>query len=96
MQVTQLSKTKQTALSAISSNPIPKVGETMNDVLAELGTTLKKEQPNGSLGNFLADAYLAMAQKKFDPAATVAFINNGGIRLNSLQAGPLRREVFMK
>jgi 2',3'-cyclic-nucleotide 2'-phosphodiesterase (5'-nucleotidase family) len=68
-----------------------KVGETMNDVMAQLGTSLKKEQPNGSLGNFLADAYLAMAQKKFDPAADVAFMNNGGIRLNTLQAGPLRR-----
>ncbi|MGL6268956.1 MAG: 5'-nucleotidase C-terminal domain-containing protein, partial [Chitinophagaceae bacterium] len=68
-----------------------KVGETMNDVIAELGTALKKEQPNGSLGNFLADAYLAMAQKKFDPAADLAFMNNGGIRLNTIQAGPLRR-----
>jgi 2',3'-cyclic-nucleotide 2'-phosphodiesterase (5'-nucleotidase family) len=68
-----------------------KVGETMNDVLAELGTALQKNQPDGTLGNFLADSYLAMARKKFDPAADMAFINNGGIRLNSLQAGPLRR-----
>jgi 2',3'-cyclic-nucleotide 2'-phosphodiesterase (5'-nucleotidase family) len=68
-----------------------KVGETMNDVMAELGTTLKKELPDGTLGNFMADAYLAMAQKKFDPAADVAFMNNGGIRLNNIQAGPLRR-----
>jgi 2',3'-cyclic-nucleotide 2'-phosphodiesterase (5'-nucleotidase family) len=68
-----------------------KVGETMNDVLAELGTTLKKEQPDGTLGNFMADAYLAMARKKFDPVADVAFMNNGGIRLNNIQAGPLRR-----
>jgi len=68
-----------------------KVGETMNDVLAELGSTLQKSQPDGTLGNFLADSYLAMARKKFDPAADMAFINNGGIRLNSLQAGPLRR-----
>ncbi|MGL6266291.1 MAG: 5'-nucleotidase C-terminal domain-containing protein [Chitinophagaceae bacterium] len=68
-----------------------KVGETMNDVLAELSTSLKKEQPDGSLGNFLADAYLSMAQKKFDPAADLAFMNNGGIRLNTIQAGPLRR-----
>jgi hypothetical protein len=68
-----------------------KVGETMNDVLAELGSTLQKSQPDGSLGNFLADSYLAMVRKKFDPSADMAFINNGGIRLNSLQAGPLRR-----
>jgi 2',3'-cyclic-nucleotide 2'-phosphodiesterase (5'-nucleotidase family) len=68
-----------------------KVGETMNDVMAELGTTLKKEQPDGTLGNFMADAYLSMARKKFDPSADVAFMNNGGIRLNNIQAGPLRR-----
>lgn len=63
----------------------------MNDVMAELGTTLKKEQPDGTLGNFMADAYLSMARKKFDPSADVAFMNNGGIRLNNIQAGPLRR-----
>jgi 2',3'-cyclic-nucleotide 2'-phosphodiesterase (5'-nucleotidase family) len=68
-----------------------KVGETMNDAMAQLGTTLKKEQPDGSLGNFMADAYLSMARKKFDPSADVAFMNNGGIRLNNIQAGPLRR-----
>ena len=68
-----------------------KVGETMNDVMAELGTTLKKEQPDGTLGNFMADAYLSMARKKFDPSADVAFMNNGGIRLNMIMAGPLRR-----
>jgi len=63
----------------------------MNDVIAELGTTLKKEQPDGTLGNFMADAYLAMARKKFDASADVAFMNNGGIRLNNMQAGSLRR-----
>jgi len=63
----------------------------MNDVMAELGTTLQKQQPDGTLGNFLADAYLAMARKKFEPAADVAFMNNGGIRLNAIQAGPLPR-----
>lgn len=71
-----------------------KVGETMNDVIAELPETLKKQQPDGSLGNFLADSYLAMARKKFDPAADMAFINNGGIRLNTIQAGPLRRGII--
>jgi 2',3'-cyclic-nucleotide 2'-phosphodiesterase (5'-nucleotidase family) len=71
-----------------------KVGETMNDVVAELGLTLKKQQPDGSLGNFLADSYLTMARKKFDSGADIAFINNGGIRLNSIQAGPLKRGVI--
>jgi 2',3'-cyclic-nucleotide 2'-phosphodiesterase (5'-nucleotidase family) len=70
-----------------------KVGETMNDVVVELGAPLKKQLPDGSLGNFLADAYLTMAKKKFDAQAEVAFMNNGGIRLNSIQAGPLKRGV---
>jgi 2',3'-cyclic-nucleotide 2'-phosphodiesterase (5'-nucleotidase family) len=68
-----------------------KVGETMNDVIAELGTPLQKQLPDGTLGNFLADSYLAMARVKFDSSAQMAFLNNGGIRLNSIQAGPLRR-----
>ena len=68
-----------------------KVGETMNDVIAELGDPLQKKLPDGTLGNFLADSYLAMARVKFDSSAQMAFLNNGGIRLNSIQAGPLRR-----
>ncbi len=68
-----------------------KVGATMDDAIAELPQTLVKSLPDGTLGNFMADAYLAMAREKFAPAADFAYMNNGGIRLNQVQAGPLRR-----
>ncbi|MCU0380582.1 MAG: 5'-nucleotidase C-terminal domain-containing protein [Chitinophagaceae bacterium] len=68
-----------------------KVGETMNNPVGELPLPLVKALPDGSLGNFMADAYLAMAREKFDPSAEVAYMNHGGIRLNQVQAGTLRR-----
>lgn len=68
-----------------------KVGETMNNPVGELPQGLVKSLPDGSLGNFMADAYLSMAREKFDPAAQLAYMNHGGIRLNQVQAGALRR-----
>jgi 2',3'-cyclic-nucleotide 2'-phosphodiesterase (5'-nucleotidase family) len=68
-----------------------KVGAAMDDVVAELPMTLIKALPDGTLGNFMADAYLAMAREKFAPSADFAYMNHGGIRLNQVQAGPLRR-----
>jgi 2',3'-cyclic-nucleotide 2'-phosphodiesterase (5'-nucleotidase family) len=82
---------RDTVMTGLLQPYAQKVNETMNDVVAELGTTLVKQSPDGSLGSFLADSYLTMARKKFDPAADVAFINSGGIRLNNIQAGPLKR-----
>jgi 2',3'-cyclic-nucleotide 2'-phosphodiesterase (5'-nucleotidase family) len=65
------------------------VGKTMNQVLVYAANDLKKEVPNSSLGNFLADAYLAMARKKFNPQTDVAFMNHGGVRIPRIAAGPI-------
>jgi 2',3'-cyclic-nucleotide 2'-phosphodiesterase (5'-nucleotidase family) len=64
---------------------------TMDDSLGWLPATLSKVMPDPSLGHFLADTYLAMARARFDSGVQVAFINAGGIRLNTLPAGRLRR-----
>ena len=88
---------KLTADSAIQVFLDPyarQVSATMDDVLAQLGNTLQKQLPDGPLGNFLADSYLAMAKRKYDPETAVAFINHGGIRVNAIQAGPLRRRTI--
>lgn len=61
----------------------------MNRVLAQLAVTLEKKQPEGTLGSFMADAMLQMALEKFNQPVHAAFINNGGVRINSLQAGPV-------
>jgi 2',3'-cyclic-nucleotide 2'-phosphodiesterase (5'-nucleotidase family) len=67
------------------------VEATMNDIIAELPADLVKSLPDGSLGNFMADAYLYMARQKVDASAELAYMNNGGIRRNGISAGPLRK-----
>lgn len=62
---------------------------TMNSIIAEVAETLEKKQPDGSLGNVLTDALLAMAEKGFNTKVDAAFINNGGIRLPVLPKGSL-------
>jgi 2',3'-cyclic-nucleotide 2'-phosphodiesterase (5'-nucleotidase family) len=84
-------KARDTAFDAFIKPYAAKVGETMNDPMGELPLTLVKALPDGTLGNFMADAYLAMAREKFDPAAELAYMNHGGIRLNNVQAGTMRR-----
>lgn len=64
---------------------------TMDDSLGWLPVTLAKELPDGTLGNFMADSYLQMAKRRFDSSVQVAFVNHGGIRLNAIQSGRLRR-----
>lgn len=68
-----------------------KVASTMNDVIGRIEKDLQKQSPDGSLGHFLADSYLEMARRRYDPGVQVAFINGGGVRLPAIQSGPLRR-----
>jgi 2',3'-cyclic-nucleotide 2'-phosphodiesterase (5'-nucleotidase family) len=67
----------------------------MNAVLGTLEQALEREQPSGSLNNFMADAMLHMARQKMDPQVSVAFLNYGGIRATQVPAGPITRgKVF--
>jgi len=65
------------------------VEKSMNAVIGTVQQTLEKEQPEGALGNFMADAYLTMGSLQFDKPIDAAFVNYGGIRLQQLPAGPL-------
>ncbi len=65
------------------------VGKTMNEVVGVAATSLDKAQPEGTLGNFMADAFLVMASEKYGVKAEVAFMNYGGIRLTQLAAGTI-------
>ena len=67
------------------------VNATMNEVIANVGTSLTKKQPEGTLGNVLVDALLQQAQKKFGQHVDAAFMNYGGIRLTEIPPGPLTR-----
>jgi 2',3'-cyclic-nucleotide 2'-phosphodiesterase (5'-nucleotidase family) len=67
------------------------VNKSMNDVVAVSDMGFEKKQPEGTLGNILADAMLAMAEKKYATHIDAAFINYGGIRLPSIPAGNITR-----
>lgn len=71
------------------------LAKSMYEIVAVTETALEKKQPEGTLGNFLADAMLAMAEKNFAAHVDAAFINFGGIRLPSIPSGDITRgKVF--
>jgi 2',3'-cyclic-nucleotide 2'-phosphodiesterase (5'-nucleotidase family) len=63
----------------------------MNEVIGQVSANLEKHQPEGSLGNLMADAMMFSATKKFKKHIDAAFMNYGGIRLTQIPAGPLTR-----
>ncbi len=64
----------------------------MDKVIGEADVALTKAQPEGKLGNFVADLALEQANKNYFPAdnkkADFAFFNNGGLR-GSLPQGDI-------
>jgi 2',3'-cyclic-nucleotide 2'-phosphodiesterase (5'-nucleotidase family) len=67
------------------------VNKSMNDVVGIVDKTLEKKMPEGSLGNFMVDAFFVMAKEKYNTHIDAAFLNHGGIRLNQLPAGIVTR-----
>lgn len=68
--------------------PYTKVLDTkMNKFLVENAETLSKAQPESTLGNLLADATFAMAEKYSGKKPDLAIINYGGIRVPNLAKG---------
>jgi 2',3'-cyclic-nucleotide 2'-phosphodiesterase (5'-nucleotidase family) len=67
------------------------VNKSMNDVLGIADKTLDKKAPEGTLGNFMVDAFYAMAPEKFNTTVDIAFMNYGGIRLTQLPKGDVTR-----
>jgi 2',3'-cyclic-nucleotide 2'-phosphodiesterase (5'-nucleotidase family) len=65
------------------------VNATMNAVIGTVQQSMDKQQPEGTLGNFMVDAFLVMAKEKYKTQVDVAFVNAGGIRLTQLAAGPV-------
>lgn len=71
------------------------VNNSMSVVLGVAPTSLEKSQPESTLGNFMADAFLTMAREKYQVPVDLAFVNFGGIRLTQLPAGNITRgKVF--
>jgi len=64
------------------------LNDKMSRIIGNLETTLTHKRPEGSLGDFAADAMLAGARKQFGKV-DAAVVNSGGVRLNELTAGPI-------
>jgi 2',3'-cyclic-nucleotide 2'-phosphodiesterase (5'-nucleotidase family) len=82
------------ALSEMLRPYSEEVRRKMLDTVGLMPVSIRKDLPDGALGNFLADSYLAMARRKFDPSVQMAFLNNGGIRINQMAAGPVLRSTI--
>ncbi len=61
----------------------------MNVVIGKNDSELVKAQPEGTLGNFVADALLIQARKELNTQIDFSIMNNGGIRIPSLHAGEI-------
>ncbi len=86
--------TKQPANTEINNLLKPysdSVNKSMNDVVAVAGMALEKKQPEGTLGNLLADAMLSKAKEKYKTHVDACFLNSGGIRLPSIAAGNITK-----
>lgn len=59
----------------------------MSKVLVVIDSDLEKKQPEGSLGNMMADAMMVQAEKKYGITPHLAIMNYGGIRLPVVKAG---------
>jgi 2',3'-cyclic-nucleotide 2'-phosphodiesterase (5'-nucleotidase family) len=82
---------KDSSLLALMRPYGDSVNQTMNEVIGFVDLSLIKKKPEGTLGNFMADAYFIMAGEKFNMKIDAAFMNDGGIRLDELAAGPVTR-----
>ena len=50
---------------------------------------LVKQQPEGTLGDFVADALLLQSRKELNTAIDFSIVNNGGIRVPNFSAGEI-------
>jgi 2',3'-cyclic-nucleotide 2'-phosphodiesterase (5'-nucleotidase family) len=67
------------------------VNKSMNAIIAVAAMELEKKQPEGELGNVLADAMLAKAKQWYKVPVDASFINYGGIRLPAIAAGNITK-----
>ncbi len=82
---------KDAAILAVIKPYSDSVNKSMNDIVGVADKALDKKMPEGTLGNFMVDAFFEMAKEKFNTPIDVAFMNYGGIRLTQLVAGNVTR-----
>lgn len=67
------------------------VNSNMSEVVTVTTQSLTKKQPEGSLGNFIADAMLHMGKLAFNMPVDAAITNSGGLRIDEIAAGPVTK-----
>src|SRR5688500_10423677 len=72
-------KPRDTAMIVLMWPYADSVNKIMNGVIGIADKDLEKKQPESTLGNFMSDAMLLMAEKKFNTRVDAAFVNYGGI-----------------
>lgn len=82
---------KDTAVQLMMKPYRDSVHKSMNVIVGRADKTLEKAQPEGTLGNFMADALFYGAAQKMGVTPDAAFVNGGGIRINQLAAGEVTR-----
>lgn len=85
----QAAAQQDSALASLLAPYADSVNKTMNREIGYLATSLTKSWPSCSLGQFMTDAYLQEAQKAYGRRVDMAFMNTGGIRMNSMEPGPI-------
>lgn len=88
LRITQDSP-RSSALGELLKPYSDSVNASMNKVIGEVAAPLEKKLPEGPLGNLLADAVKAEAEKSYGLKVDAAFINYGGIRMQQLPAGKI-------
>lgn len=75
-----------------------KMEKIMNEVLGQSDTSLTKDLPQGTLGNFVADAVLKKTNDQYKPAdnhpADVCLLNNGGLRAQLPKGNLTRGNIY--
>jgi len=56
------------------------INATMNKVIGTSAGNYNNNRPESEIGNFMADAYKAMAEEKFGRKVDAGFMNAGGVR----------------
>ncbi len=88
------SKNKLTPDPAITELIAPykiELDKVMNQVIGETAIDLKKERPESTLGNWMADAIHRKAEEKLGTPIDFALQNYGGIRIPEIKKGAITR-----
>lgn len=79
------------AITALIAPYKVELDKVMNEVIGEAAIDLKKERPESTLGNWMADAVHRKAEEKFGESIDFSLQNYGGIRIPVIKKGPITR-----